>query len=92
MRQVVNVHGSGVCDGQRGTVVGLRGLRRGGGVPGGALGEVPSDEMGARAYALHVVFANVEVGHRIHTAEFDRGDVVGFSSFLLSTCNGNNII
>lgn len=73
--------GCRVCDGERlwATVCGV-----GGG--GRALGEVAADEAGARANALHVVLADVEVGHRVHAPELDGRDVVGFSRLFLSAC------
>lgn len=37
----------------------------------------------ALEYAFDVVAAHIEVGDGIETAEFDGGDVIGLSSFLL---------
>ena len=46
--------------------------------------EFTGDGSGAGVDAFDVVSANVEVGQRIDTSEFDGKDEVGFCGFLLS--------
>jgi hypothetical protein len=45
-----------------------------------------ADEVGAGADALHVVLADVEVGHRVEATELDRRDVVRLRRLLLRAC------
>jgi hypothetical protein len=45
-----------------------------------------ADEVCAGADALHVVLADVEVGHRVEATELDRRDVVRLRRFLLRAC------
>ena len=48
---------------------------------------VVADEVRAGADALHVVLADVEVGHRVQAPELDRRDVVRLRRLLLRACS-----
>jgi hypothetical protein len=60
----------------------VRGARRGAPARG-----VVADEVRAGADALHVVLADVEVGHRVKAPELDRRDVVRLRRLLLRACS-----